>query len=111
MQECKRTLKAAWSSMSDHSDDEGDTLDAPSNFKKYTIQDRKIFLQQPIRQKPEEPGISYDGPEDAKQIDLAEPGEEPRQVWIAIDLTPEEESLLISTLKDYRDVLLGVIKT
>ena len=63
--------------MSDNLNDEGETLDAPSNFKKYTIQDRKIVLQQPIRQKLGEPDISYDGPEDVKQIDLAEPGEEP----------------------------------
>ena len=32
LQERKRTLKATWSSMSDNSDDEWDTLDAPSSF-------------------------------------------------------------------------------
>ena len=37
-------------------------------------------------------------------MDLAEPGEEPRPVYIATDLTQEEEDLLISALKEYWDV-------
>ena len=45
-----------------------------------------------------------DGLEDAKKIDLAEPREEPRLTWIATDLSQEEEELLISTLKKYKDV-------
>ena len=90
--------------MSDDSEEGEDTTNVPSNFKKFTIQDRKIILQQPMRQKPEEPGLSYDGPEDAKQVDIAEPGTEPRKVWIATDLTPDEEELLISTLKEYKDI-------
>ena len=45
IQECKRTLKAGWSSMSDDSEEEEDSSNLPSNFKKYTIQDRKIILQ------------------------------------------------------------------
>ena len=103
-QERKRTLKAAWSSMSDDSEEGEDTTNVPSNFKKFTIQDRKIILQQPMREKPEEPGLSYDGPEDAKQVDIAEPRTEPRKVWIATDLTPDEEELLISTLREYKDI-------
>ncbi|MCO5563145.1 hypothetical protein L7F22_016782 [Adiantum nelumboides] len=51
-----------------------------------------------------EPGTSYDGPEKAKKIDLAEPGEEPKPAYIAIDLTEKEEQLLIPTLKQYKDV-------
>ena len=47
---------------------------------------------------------SYEGPEDAKQVDLAANGEEPRLVWIATDLSQTEEALLISTLKEYKDV-------
>ena len=46
-----------------------------------------------MRQKPETHGVSYDGPEDAKQVDLVGPGEEPRQVWIATDLAHEEDEL------------------
>ena len=71
----------------------------PSAFKRYTIQDRTILLQ-----KPTEKGKSYKGLEDVNQVDLAQEGEEPKRVWITIDLTPEEETLLISTLKEYRDV-------
>ena len=39
-------------------------------------------------------------------MDLALDGEEPRKVWIATDLSPEEEALLISTLREYRDVFV-----
>ena len=76
----------------------------PTGLKKYTIEDRKVILQQPMRQKPDTPGISYDGPEDAKQINLANKGEEPRHVWIATDLSLDKETLLIQTLKEHRDV-------
>ena len=79
-------------------------MSVPSNFKRYTIADRKILLQQPQRTKIKEAGESYDGPEDSKKVDLAKPGEEPRLVYIATDLTQEEEDLLISALKEYRDV-------
>ncbi|MCO5578635.1 hypothetical protein L7F22_032479 [Adiantum nelumboides] len=41
----------------------------------------------------------YDGPKKAKKIDLAKPGEEPKLVYRATDLTEEEEKLLIATLK------------
>ena len=61
-------------------------------------------MEKPQRTKPSQLGESYDGPEDAKQVDLAEPGEEPKPVYIATDLTPEEEELLIDTLKEYKDV-------
>ena len=65
---------------SDESDKEG--LSAPLHFKRYTIQDRTIVLQQPKREK-QNPGKSYDGPENSKKIDLANEGEEAKPVWIA----------------------------
>ncbi|MCO5557917.1 hypothetical protein L7F22_011490 [Adiantum nelumboides] len=80
-----------------------DKMDVPSHYKKYTIQDRKIIVQQPMREL-KEPGTSYDGPEKAKKIDLAELGEEQKPAYIATDLTEEEEQLLIATLKHYKDV-------
>ena len=75
----------------------------PPQLKKYTIQDQKIIVQQPIRTA-QKPGESYDGLENAKKIDLAEEGEEPKPTYIAADLEPEEEELLMKTLKEFRDV-------
>ena len=57
-----------------------------------------------MREKSETPGVSYDGPKDAKKVDLAKPSEEPRLVWIATHLQPDEEELLLSTLREYRDI-------
>ena len=102
--ECKRTLKATWSTASDDSNEGEGHIDMPKGLKKYTVEDRKVILQKPVRQKPKAPGVSYDGPEDAKQVDLAGLGEEPRQVWIATDLAHEEEELLVKTLREYKDV-------
>ena len=90
--EYTQMMKEAWSSMGEDTEEEiGVTV--PDGLKKYTIEDRKIILQKPMRQKPETPGISYDGPEDAKQINLADQGQEQRMVWIATDLAPDEEQL------------------
>ena len=50
--------------MSDESKHEEDTTSVPTNFKKSTIQDQKIMLQQPMRQKPDKPRVSYNNPED-----------------------------------------------
>ena len=104
-EEHRKLLKDAWSSSSEDSkDNEEDDASSPSKFQCFTIRDRHVVLQRPSRQKPKTPGVSYDGPEDAKKIDLAEPGEEPRLTWIATDLSQEEEELLISTLKKYNDI-------
>lgn len=99
--------------MSYDSEEEDDTINISSTFKKYTIQKCNIFLQQPIQENPE---TSYGRLEDAKNIDLVEPNEEPRPIWIVIDLfepneepqtiwividlSHDEEELLISTLKE-----------
>ena len=84
-----------------HLGDEG--VEVPSHYKKYTIQDRHILLQTSERQQTQ-PGTSYDGPENTKRIDLARPGEEAKPVYIASDLTPEEEQELIALLMEYREV-------
>ena len=73
--------------------EEGITV--PSNFKTYTVQDRKILTQSPRRDKPTNLGESYDGLEEVKQIDLAKPREEPKPVYIAANLQPQEEELLV----------------
>ena len=89
----------SWSDSSGSaSTDEGDAISVPSNFKRYTIEDRTIKLQTPQRVQPQQQGESYDSPKDAKRVDLAIPGEEPRPVYIAIDLLPEEEERLLATL-------------
>ncbi len=93
--EYTQLMKEAWSSASGEGTDDELGVTVPDGLKKYTIEDRKVILQKPMRKKPDTPGISYDGPEDAKQIDIAKEGEEPKMVWIAIDLTPDKEELLI----------------
>lgn len=75
----------------------------PSHFKRYTIQDRKIVVQQPKRTS-QTLGESHDGPENAKQVNLAIEGEEPRPTYIANDLDEEEEKILMATLEEYKDV-------
>ncbi|MCO5601140.1 hypothetical protein L7F22_055259 [Adiantum nelumboides] len=106
----KKTLKDVWTTeMETDEDANSDKMDVPSHYKKYTIQDRKIIVQQSMSEL-KEPGTSYDGPKKAMKIDLAEPGEEPKPVYIATDLTEEEEQFLIATLKQYRDVFVWSYK-
>ena len=84
--------------------EEEEGIMVPSNFKTYTVQDRRIVTQSPKRDKPTNPSESYDGPEEVKQVDLAQPREKPKPAYIATNLQPQEEKLLIETLKQYRDV-------
>ena len=44
-EECKRELRRSWKIMSDESSEEEVEIGVPSNFKSYTIHDRKIVLQ------------------------------------------------------------------
>ena len=90
--EYTQMMKEAWSSLSGEDTEEELGVTVPDGLKKYTIEDRRIILKKPMRQKPETPGVSYDGPEDAKQINLANEGEEQRMVWIATYLAPDEET-------------------
>ena len=46
-------------------------ISVPSHYKKYTVEERKIVVKKPERR--DTPGISYDGPENAKKVDLALP--------------------------------------
>ena len=50
------------------------------------------------------PGQLYDGPKNARKINLGEEGQDPRLAYIATDLLPKDEELLIKTLKEYKDV-------
>ncbi|MCO5598326.1 hypothetical protein L7F22_052419 [Adiantum nelumboides] len=89
--------------METDADTNSDKMDIPSHYKRYTIQDRKIIVQQPMKEL-KEPRTSYDGLEKSKNINLAEPGEEPKPPYIATDLKEDEEKLLLATLKQYKDV-------
>ena len=73
------------------------------HFFSYLVQDRPIILQSPKHEWPFTLGDSF-GPKDAKVIDLANLGEEPKSVWIATSFSIEEKAPLVSTLKEYRDV-------
>ena len=98
-------MNKAWDSVSkidSVKEEEGITM--PSNFKTYTIQDRRILTQSPQCDKPTNLGESYDSPKEVKHIDLAQPSEEPKLVYIATNLQPLEEELLIETFKQYIDV-------
>ena len=50
--ECKRTLKATWSTANDDSSEGEAHIDMPKGLKRYTIKDRKVILQKRVRQKP-----------------------------------------------------------
>ena len=89
--------------------EDGDLISVPSHYKKYTVEDQKIMVKQLERLKVTQ-GISYDGPEDTKKIDLAKPGEDPKIMYIATDLDPEEEQKLIDLLQEYRDVFAWSFK-
>ena len=112
--DCKRMFNESLKSWSDSSSspstEEDDALSIPSNFKRYTIEDRKIKLQIPQKAKPLEMGESYDCSEDAKRVDLANLGEEPRPVYIATNMLPEEEEQL-QPLSNIETSSHGVIKT
>ena len=78
-------------------------LSVPEHYKKYTVEERKIIWQKPNRQQPVA-GVSYEGPKDAKKIDLAGPNEDAKPVNIATDLKPTEEQCLIELLQEFGDV-------
>ena len=99
----KRTMKEVWTIEMESEEDKGKTHSLSSHFKRYTVQDRKIVVQQPVWNS-QNPRESYDRLKNAKKINLTEDGEEPILTYIAADLEPKEEELLIETLKEYKDV-------
>ena len=101
--ELKRTLNKEWSVQMERDNTDSGILNAPSHFKRYTVEERKIILQHPKRE-PQKTGESYDGPENSKQVNISGEKEEPKLVWIASKLEEHEEKLLLETLKNYKDV-------
>ena len=66
-QECKRVMNKTWDSVSEtNSVREEEGITVPSSFKTYTIHVRRIVTQSPKRDKPTNPGESYDGPKEVK---------------------------------------------
>ena len=65
-------------------------ISVPSHYKKYEVEERKILVQKPDKEKIVA-GVSYNGQEEANKIDLAQPGEEAKPAYISADLTAEEE--------------------
>lgn len=73
----RQTLKYVWATKFESQDSEKENeVQVPSHYKRYIVQDQKILLQTPDRERPQ-PRTSYDGPEDTKCIDIAELGEDP----------------------------------
>ena len=84
-------------------------LSVPEHYKNYTVEEQKIIWQKPNRQQPIT-GVSYEGLEDAKKIDLASPNEDAKPVYIATNLEPMEEQCLIEILQEFRDVFAWLYK-
>ena len=79
-----------WGSDKEEEDKLTTPINVPSHYKKYEVEERKIVVQKPDTEKVVV-GVSYDGQEEAKKIDLAQPGEEAKPAYILADLTIEEE--------------------
>ena len=75
----------------------------PSHLKKYTVDNRKIVLQELVRTIPKE-RVLYDLPKQSKIVNLAQLGEEPKPFRVAQDLTSSEETLLFQIISKFRDV-------
>ena len=67
------------------------------------VEERKIILQRPTREKVVA-GVSYDGQEEVKKVDLAQSNEESKLVYVSVDLSEEEDKELIQLLKEFREV-------
>ena len=83
-------------------------LSVLEHYKKYTIEERKIIWQKPNRQQLVT-GISHEGPEDAKKIELAGPNEDAKPVYIATNLEPTEEQSLIKILQEFKNVFAWLL--
>ncbi|MCO5607503.1 hypothetical protein L7F22_061699 [Adiantum nelumboides] len=77
---------------------------APKHFKSYTTEDRRVVYTKAQRTPISGSSGVYDGPAIVKEIELAEPGEESKPVFIAQDLTEVEEAVLKELLKEFKDI-------
>ena len=63
--ELERTLSKEWSTKMEIENTDSKVLNAPSLFKCYIVEERKMILQNPIRE-PQKQGKSYDMPKNSK---------------------------------------------
>ena len=75
----------------------------PSHYKIYKVEKQENMVTKPTRTLTTL-GVSYDGLEDTKRIDVVSPSKESKLVHISIDLCPQEESKLIQLLLEFKDV-------
>ena len=66
--EQKQILKELWTTEMEDSSENDEGISVPSHFKRYTIKEQKVVVQQPIRTQ-QAPGELYDGLEGSKKID------------------------------------------
>ena len=87
----------------DKEEDTKENLTTPisviEHYKKYTIEERK-FVWQKLNQEKPIAGISYEGPKDVKKVDLANPREDAKPLYIATNLESTKEQELIKILQD-----------
>ena len=74
-----------WGSYEEEEDKLTTPISVPSYYKKYEVEERNIVVQKPNREKVVA-GVSYDGQEEAKKIDLAQPREEAKPAYISAHL-------------------------
>ncbi|KAI5071385.1 hypothetical protein GOP47_0013636 [Adiantum capillus-veneris] len=84
--------------------DPADLHTAPEHFKSYTTGERKVVYAKAQQIPTNGSSGVYDGPAVVKEIELAEPGEEFKPVFIAQDLTKTKEAVLKELLKEYKDI-------
>ena len=74
--------------------------DVPRHFKSYSIQDRDISCEKAKRIADTYDDGVYEGPAKVKEVNLVEPGETPKLVFVSVDLTKKEEGDLTALLCD-----------
>ena len=67
------------------------------------IVERKIILKKSDRKRAN-PSVVYDGPKNAKKIDLAYPNQDSKLFCIAPNLDPNKAKDLIHILQEFKDV-------
>ena len=83
--------------------EEEDHKDVLGHFKSYMLHDRDIFCEKAKHIADIYDDGVYEGLAKVKEVNLAAPGETPKPIFVSVDLSKEEESDLITLLKEYKD--------